>query len=61
MSQTSYRTTLGVNVFIFQDTQKEEYAESLKKTLKMLSDFLGDKPWFVGDQVCIDFYLSFTC
>ncbi|XP_069190739.1 glutathione S-transferase Mu 4-like [Procambarus clarkii] len=53
------RRSYAEYVYRNYDTQKEEYAESLKKTLKMLSDFLGDKPWFVGDQITYPDFLLY--
>lgn len=37
--------------FFNQDTQKDAYLEALPKTLKLYSDFLGDRKWFAGDNV----------
>ncbi|XP_042232832.1 glutathione S-transferase Mu 4-like isoform X1 [Homarus americanus] len=35
-----------------QDTKKEEYlTDKLPSTLNKLSDFLGDRLWFAGDQI----------
>lgn len=30
---------------------KEEYMENVKTSLKRISDFLSDKPWFAGNEV----------
>lgn len=39
--------------FVFQDGQKQGYINDLPGKLKQFSDFLGDKKWFAGDNVCM--------
>ncbi|XP_027238183.1 glutathione S-transferase Mu 3 [Penaeus vannamei] len=40
------------------DTQKDAYLEALPKTLKLYSDFLGDRKWFAGDNLTyVDFIM----
>ena len=40
---------------------KEDYFKNVKTTLKRVSDFLGDKPWFVGKEVMILLQVAVFC
>ncbi|XP_071546691.1 glutathione S-transferase Mu 4-like [Panulirus ornatus] len=40
------------------NTKKQEYLDDLPAAMKLLSDFLGDRPWFAGDNITfVDFLI----
>lgn len=43
--------SLTASLTTSQDTGKDAYLRALPKPIKQFSDFLGDRPWFAGDNV----------
>lgn len=39
------------NCFLHQEKLRPEYLEQIPEKMKLFSDFLGKKQWFVGDKV----------
>ena len=36
-----------------QESMKEDYIKKVKDTIKLFSDYLGEKTWITGDKVCV--------
>ena len=34
-----------------QESIRADYVKNVKTKIKNFSDFLGDKPWFIGNEV----------
>ncbi len=51
-SRTVYAYTLHVHTHT-QESMKDEYIKNVQSKIKNFATFLGDKQWFIGNEVSI--------
>ena len=40
-------------LLLSQDSMKDDYLKTVKDKIRQFSIFLGEKKWFIGEDVCI--------